>query len=108
MSHINLIVYNDNCKPHFGIAGAKLESVIMAEEMDSFSNTLIDAADGDLSDLMSMMLEVSDRHISFQAKHDDRDITCHKFVLASHCKDPYLNGLLARYLEKVAEFEKNQ
>lgn len=108
MTHLDLFVYQDDLQPHFGIAIPENVTGNRSKEVSTFGNTLIDTADGKLSILMGFLLEISERHISFQAKHDGRDITCYKFALASHCKNPYLNRFLTRYLEKVAEIEKNQ
>lgn len=108
MSHINLFVYDDDFKPCFGIAIPKEVTGERSKAMSAFANALIDTANGDLFILMGFLLEVCDRHISFKARHEGRATICYKFVLASHCKNPHLNALLTRYLEKVTEIEKNQ
>lgn len=105
MSHLDLLVYNDDSKPCFGILIPGKITGDRAKEMLTFANTLIDTANAELPILMDLLLEVSDRHISFPSKHDGRDMTYYKFALASHCMDPYLNKLLTKYQDKVAAFE---
>lgn len=108
MNHLTFYVYNNSQPLVFGILVPSHVTGDMRDEMVTLANALVDLAKTDFSLLMDILLEISERHICFRSMHDGRDMTTYKFVLAEHCKDHYLNGLLTQYHGKVGEFEKIQ